>query len=155
MTQTRTGQSRTGRTDESSNKERRVATNGATGAADEPFPDRKKQHAAQIAAVRAKLALAVRVVFLVFAVVLALGALLVAFRANVSDTNGLVRFIKGFADAIDGPFNRQNGVFHFHGQGAHDAASAVTKNALVNWGIAAVIYLVIGRVLGRLISGRS
>lgn len=145
MTRTPTDQS-------TSSKESRVASRDA---ADEPFPDRKKEHAAQIAAVRAKLALAVRVVFLVFAVVLALGALLVAFRDNVSDTNGLVRFIKGFADAIDGPFSRQNGVFHFQGKGAHDAASAVTKNALVNWGIAAVIYLVIGRVLGRLIAGRS
>lgn len=133
-------------------KERSVATKGS---GDEPFPDRKKQHAAQIAAVRSKVAMAIRIIFLVFAIVLAVGALLVAFRHNVSETNGLVRFIKGFADAIDGPFSRGNGVFHFTGKGHDAAASAVTKNALVNWGIAAVIYLIIGRVLGRLVGGRS
>ncbi|HET8559363.1 MAG TPA: hypothetical protein VFL69_02485 [Marmoricola sp.] len=136
-----------------SSEERGVAT--IKGSGDEPFPDRKKEHAAQLAAVRARLAMAIRVVFLVFAVVLALGALLVAFRDNVSETNGLVKFIKDFADAIDGPFSRDNGVFHFQGKGADAAASAVTKNALVNWGLAAVIYLVIGRVLGRLVAGRS
>lgn len=129
------------------------------GTSDEPFPDRKKdrkkRHAARIAAFRAKVAVAIRVVFLVFAIVLAIGALLVAFRANVSGSNGLVRFIKDFADAIDGPFSRGNGVFHFTGKGHASAASAVTKNALVNWGIAAVIYLIIGRVLGRLVGGRS
>lgn len=136
-------------------KERSVTTKGAS---DEPFPDRKsrkKEHAAQVAAIRAKLGLAIRVVFLVFAVVLALGALLVAFRANVSSSNGLVQFIKSFADAIDGPFSRDNGVFHFIGKGHDAAASAVTKNALVNWGLAAVIYLVIGRVLGRLVAGKA
>jgi hypothetical protein len=135
-----------------SSKERGVATKGTS---DEPFPDRKKGHAAQIAAFRAKVAVAIRIVFLVFAVVLAIGALLVAFRDNVSGSNGLVRFIKDFADAIDGPFSRGNGVFHFTGKGHAAAASAVTKNALVNWGIAAVIYLIIGRVLSRFVGGRS
>lgn len=133
-------------------KERSVATKGS---GDEPFPDRKKKHAAQIAGVRSRIALAIRVIFIVFAVVLAVGALLVAFRDNVSAGNGLVRFVKGFADAIDGPFGRDNGVFHFTGKGQHAAASAVTKNALVNWGIAAVLYLVIGRVLSRFVGGRS
>jgi hypothetical protein len=135
-----------------SSKERGVATKGTS---DEPFPDRKKRRAAAgIAAVRSRVAVAIRVIFLVFALVLAIGALLVAFRDNVSGSNGLVRLIKDFADAIDGPFSRGNGVFHFAGKG-HAAASAVTKNALVNWGIAAVIYLVIGRVLSRFVGGRS
>lgn len=133
-------------------KERSVATNGA---GDEPFPDRKKENAARVAALRSQVALAIRVVFVVFAAVLAIGALLVAFRDNVSETNSLVRFVNDFADAIDGPFSRGNGVFHFTGKGHDAAASAVTKNALVNWGIAAVIYLLIGRVVGRLVAGRS
>jgi hypothetical protein len=136
----------------STSKERTVATRGTS---DEPLPDGRRQHAEQLAAVRSRLALVIRIVFLVFALVLALGALLVAFRANVSDSNSLVRFIKAFADAIDGPFGRTNGVFHFHGTGHRGAATAVTKNALVNWGIAAVVYLVIGRVLGRLVAGRA
>ncbi len=143
MTQTR---------NQSTTKERSVATKGTD---DEPFPDRKKEHAAQIAAARSRVAFAIRVIFLVFAIVLAVGALLVAFRHDVSGTNGLVRFIKGFADAIDGPFSRGNGVFHFTGKGHDAAASAMTKNALVNWGIAAVIYLIIGRVLGRVVGPRS
>jgi hypothetical protein len=134
-------------------KEPGVATKGTS---DEPFPDRKKRRAAAgIAAVRSRVAVAIRVIFLVFALVLAIGALLVAFRDNVSAGNGLVRFIKDFADAIDGPFSRGNGVFHFTGKGHDAAASAITKNALVNWGIAAVIYLIIGRVLSRFVGGRS
>jgi hypothetical protein len=135
-----------------SNEERSVATKGA---GDEPATDRRKKNTARVAALRSQAAMAIRVVFLVFAVVLAIGALLVAFRADVSETNGLVRFVKSFADAIDGPFSRGNGVFHFTGKGHDAAASAITKNALVNWGIAAVIYLAIGRVLGRLVAGRS
>ena len=106
-------------------------------------------------AFRSGAAVVIRVVFLVLAAVLAIGALLVAFRHNVSESNALVRFIKGFADLIDGPFSRGHGVFHFHGTGRRAAASAVTKNALVNWGIAAVVYLALGRVLGHLVAPRS
>jgi hypothetical protein len=50
------------------------------------------------------------------------------------------------ADALDlEVFSRDNGIFTFHG------GDAATKNALANWGLAAVAYLVVGRILERVI----
>lgn len=112
-------------------------------------PDRKKQRQREVDALRTKLAKIVQVVFSLFALVLALGVLLVAMRANVSETNGLVKLVFHICDAIDGPFSRQHGIFSFTGKGA------VTKNALFNWGLAAIVYLVIGRVLAKIIAPRS
>jgi hypothetical protein len=94
---------------------------------------------------RLRLAQVIRVVSLVCAVVLALGALLVALRHNINATNPIVRFVTGFDDAIDGPFSRSNGIFAFDGK------NAATKEALVNWGIAAIVYLAIGRLLDRIV----
>ena len=80
----------------------------------------------------------------VAALFLAVGALLVALDANPD--NALVRLVLDVADVLDlDVFSRANGVFTF------DGADAATKNALVNWGIAAVAYLVVGRLLERLI----
>jgi hypothetical protein len=90
-----------------------------------------------------------RVIFLFFAVVLALGAFLIAARDTVSQSNEIVKFVKHFADVIDGPFSRKNGIFEFHGQNGE------TKDAVVNWGIAAIVYLAIGRYLQRLLAPRS
>ncbi|MGB0191129.1 MAG: hypothetical protein ACPF9W_09205 [Nocardioides sp.] len=73
-----------------------------------------------------------------------LGALLVAIDAN--EDNGLVSFVLSAADAVDlGVFSRDNGIREFTGE------SAETKNALVNWGLGAVVYLVLGRVLERVV----
>ncbi|MEC9051121.1 MAG: hypothetical protein VX747_01580, partial [Actinomycetota bacterium] len=78
------------------------------------------------------------------ALVLAIGALLVAIDAN--EDNGLVSFVLSAADAVDlGVFSRENGIREFTGD------SAETKNALVNWGLGAVVYLVLGRVLERVV----
>ena len=90
-----------------------------------------------------------RVIFLFFAVVLALGAFLIAARDNVSQTNEVVKFIKGFADAVDGPFSRDDGIFKFTGENAE------TKDAVVNWGIAAIVYLAIGRYVQHLLAPRK
>ena len=50
------------------------------------------------------------------------------------------------ADAVDlGVFSREDGIKQFKGQGAE------VKNALVNWGLGAVAWLVIGRLLDRII----
>ena len=112
--------------------------------------DRPTSRAAEIDRVRTILVRVVRIVFIVFAVILALGAFLVAVRDNVSADNPLVKFIWNFADAIDGPFSRDNGIFTFDGENAE------TKDAVVNWGIAAIVYLVISNVIQRLLrpSGR-
>jgi len=116
---------------------------------DQPLPDRAKTRRAEKDQIRETRARIVRLVFLVCSVVLALGAFLVAARDNVSPDNPLVKFVLDFADAIDGPFSRTNGIFEFHGQ------NAATKDAVVNWGIAAIVYLAIGRYLQRLLAPRS
>ena len=116
---------------------------------DQPFPEREAARRAEKDQIRETMAKILRVVFLVFSVVLALGAFLVAARDNVSQDNELVKFVLNFADAIDGPFSRRDGIFEFHGE------NAATKDAVVNWGIAAIVYLAIGRYLQRLLAPRS
>ena len=100
--------------------------------------------AAATSAVRRRLAQLVWLICVLCALVLALGALLVALKAN--GDNELVQFIKDAASAVDlGVFDRGDGVLKFDGD------NAVTKNALVNWGLAAVVWLIIGRILDRII----
>lgn len=105
---------------------------------------RKRSGAAAAAAARARIAQLVWLVCALCALALALGALLVALKANTD--NALVVFIKDAAGTVDlGVFDRRDGVLVFDGE------NAATKNALVNWGIAAVVWLIIGRVLDRII----
>ncbi|MBS2938698.1 hypothetical protein KDN32_13225 [Nocardioides sp. J2M5] len=78
------------------------------------------------------------------ALILAVGALLVALDANRS--NELVHFLLRAADTVDlGVFSRSDGVKQFRGEGAD------VKNALFNWGLGAVAWLVAGRVLDRIV----
>ena len=88
--------------------------------------------------------LAARVVWAVFvlcASALAVAALLTALDAEAD--NPFVGFVLDLADGVDlGVFDRRDGVMTF------DTDSA---NALVNWGLAAVVWLVVGRVAERLI----
>jgi hypothetical protein len=78
------------------------------------------------------------------ALLLAVGALLVALDANRSNT--LVRFILDAADFVDlGVFSRVDGIKEFRGSGA------AVKNALFNWGLGAVAWLIVGRILDRII----
>lgn len=116
---------------------------------DEPFPEHAKAKQIRNDQIRETMAKILRVVFLLFSVVLALGAFLIAARENVSQTNELVKVVKGLADAIDGPFSRENGIFKFTGENAE------TKDAVVNWGIAALVYLAIGRYVQRFLGPRS
>jgi uncharacterized phage infection (PIP) family protein YhgE len=76
--------------------------------------------------------------------VLAVGALLIALKAN--EDNSVVAFVISGAELLDGPFSLDSGIFTF----ADDADGRV-KSALTNWGIAAVVYLVIGKILDRII----
>ena len=101
------------------------------------------------AAVRAKAARIVRIVFGVLATILALGAVLVVLRNNINEQNSIVEFITNVADAISGPFSRTDGIFDFTGK------NAVAKNALLNWGIAAIVYLLVGRLLANAITPKS
>jgi hypothetical protein len=74
------------------------------------------------------------------AVVLALGALLFALDAANPD-NSAVRFFIRTGRQLVGPFAS---VFEF---GKNESG----KEHLVNWGLAAVVYLIVGKVLDRII----
>ena len=90
------------------------------------------------------LAKAVSVVTGLCALILVAGALMVALGAN--DANALVDWVKQAAAQLDfGVFDRRNGVFEFEGK------DAATKNVVVNWGLAAVVWLVLGKVVSGII----
>ena len=94
--------------------------------------------------VRTIAARAVWGVFLVFGLVLAGAALLIALEANVK--NNLVDFVLSFADGIDlGVFDLTNPIREFDGE--NDGI----KEALLSYGLGAVTYLIVGRLLERLI----
>ena len=94
--------------------------------------------------IRARLAQAVWLVAVLCALLLAVGALLIALDANKS--NDLVDFVLRAADFVDlEVFSRHDGIKQFRGQGAE------VKNALFNWGLGAVAWLVVGRILDRII----
>ena len=95
-------------------------------------------------AVRSKLASVVWLVAVVCALFLAVGALLIALQAN--EGNSIVQFILSTAEKLDGPFSLDKGIFTFP-----DTQDGQVKSALTNWGIAAVVYLVIGKILDRII----
>jgi hypothetical protein len=96
--------------------------------------------------VRLRLAQLIWLVCVLAALVLATGALFIALGDSVDADNALVEFVLDLADELDfGVLDREAGVFDFDGKNAE------TKNALVNWGIAAVLWLVIGKVLDRVI----
>jgi hypothetical protein len=83
-------------------------------------------------------------VFLVFGLVLAAAALLIALEANVG--NSLVSFVLDFARAIDlGVFSLDQPIRDFSGENAE------IKEALLSYGLGAVAYLILGRTLERLI----
>jgi len=97
-----------------------------------------------VAQVRSRIAQLVWLVFVLCALLLAVGALVVALDAN--NQNSLVRFVLDGANTVElGIFSRKNGIKEFGGNGAD------VKNALLNWGLGAVAYLVVGRILDRVI----
>jgi hypothetical protein len=109
----------------------------------------KQRFTAAQAAVRSQAARAIRIIFGILAAILALGAVLIVLRHNINLDNSIVKFVLETADNISGPFSRSDGIFHFTGK------NAVAKNALLNWGIAAIVYLVVGRLLANLVAPKS
>ena len=82
---------------------------------------------------------------LLAAAALLLGAVLVVLEANTR--NALVEGVLHAADWADlGVFSRTAGVKQFTGEGA------AVRNALVNWGLGAVAWLVVGRVVRRVLT---
>jgi hypothetical protein len=93
---------------------------------------------------RLRLAQLVWLVCVLAALVLAIGALLVALKANKD--NDLVTFVLKAADKLDlGVFDRKNGIKDFTGKNAD------VKEALLNWGLAAIVWLIGGRIIDRII----
>jgi hypothetical protein len=90
---------------------------------------------------------AARVVWLIcmtLALILAVAAFTFALEAN--EENSLVTLVRDLADLVDlGFFDLDNPVKEFK------APNAEVKTALFNYGIAAVGYLVIGRILERVL----
>lgn len=94
--------------------------------------------------IRARVAQLLWLVCALAALLLAVGALLIALDAN--QKNDLVDFVLRGADYVDlGVFSRADGIKQFRGQGAD------VKNALFNWGLGAVAWLVVGRILDRIV----
>jgi hypothetical protein len=89
---------------------------------------------------RASLARAVVLVATVVAVVLLVGIALVALEANRS--NDIVQVVRDAAAFLAGPFD---GLFTLENNKAEKA---------VNWGIAAVVWYALGRLLARLLLRR-
>jgi hypothetical protein len=110
-----------------------------------PFRERA---AVTVEAVRFRLAALTWALSLGAAIVLSSGALLIALGANTD--NGLVDTVLDLARAVDGPFWR---VFDFTTETRSGRAGPpdVVKNHLVNWGLAAAAYLLVGRLISNLI----
>jgi len=125
------------------------STTDETGEGRRSAPARSHADTAKavVRTVRVRLAQLVWVVCVAAAVILALGALCIALRANTA--NNAVHFVLTTANKLDfGIFERtRDGVYHATGT-THEAH---TKNAIVNWGLAAVVWLVGGAVVARII----
>jgi hypothetical protein len=103
-----------------------------------------KDRPAAASGVRTRIAQLVWLICVLCALVLALGALLAALKANGDKPS--VQFVMEAASAVDlGVFDRGDGVL------THEGDNATTKNALVNWGLGAVVWLIVGRILDRII----
>jgi hypothetical protein len=98
----------------------------------------------KVAGFRVQLAHLLWLVCVVAALFLAVGALLIALGAN--QANPLVKFVLDGADLVDlGVFSRTEGIKQFSGP------DAATKNALFNWGLGAIVWLVVGRIADRIV----
>jgi hypothetical protein len=102
--------------------------------------------AGTVGSVRSGVASAVWLLAVVAALILAAGALVVALEFN--PRNGVVSFLTDSADRLNllGELKTFEG-----GRSADSKQSALVKTVLVNWGIAALVYLIVGKMLDRLI----
>jgi hypothetical protein len=97
-----------------------------------------------VARIRSMVSRAVWVICLTLALILAAAAFSFALDAN--DKNDLVKLIRDLADTFDlGFFDLDKPVKEFNNPNSE------VKTALFNYGIAAVVYLIVGRFLERLI----
>lgn len=102
-----------------------------------PISSANQQVKAGSDAIRGRIASLVWLLAVLAALILAVGALLWSLDANRN--NQMVTWVLHAAGTIDGPFWR---IFQLNDP---------TKNHLVNWGLAAVVYLIVGRIADRVI----
>jgi hypothetical protein len=119
---------------------------GTSKAAPESTDEPARSTADTVRSVRSGVASAVWLLAVVAALILAAGALVIALDFN--PRNGVVSFLTDTADRLNllGELKTFEG-----GRSADSKQSALVKTVLVNWGIAALAYLVVGKVLDRLI----
>ena len=111
---------------------------------DTPDQSARRRPGMSTAQIRTLVARVVWIVCLLIALALAAAAFSYALDANAA--NPLVKFVRHVADGCDlGWFDLDNPVWQAK------APNALTKTALANYGVAAVLYLVVGRVLERII----
>lgn len=97
-----------------------------------------------VSQVRTRVAQVVWLFFVIAAVFLAVGALCVALDFNPK--NPLVEFFISGANFFDlDIFSRRDGIKTFQG------SNADVKNALFNWGIGAIVWLIVGRIVVKVI----
>lgn len=120
----------------------------AERAPDRRGPSRTAQAKVAVATIRTYVARLVWLVCVLAALALAVGALLIAVKAN--GENDLVKGILNLADVADvGLFDLTNPIKTFEG------SDALIKTALLNYGLGALAWLVVGRILTWAIRPRS
>ena len=110
-------------------------------------PEKKRDAGDTVRKVRSTVATVVWVLAVIAAVILAIGALVIVLDFN--EKNSFVEFFRNTADNIN--FLGEMKSFEPSGKGADAQHDALVKTVLVNWGICAVAYLVIGKLLERVI----
>lgn len=101
-----------------------------------------------VAKIRTRVARAIWSVCALLALVLAVAAF--SYALELRPENPLVDFVREFADAVDlGIFDLDNPIKAFVDE--KNESIAQTKTALTNYGLGAVGYIVVGRLLERII----
>jgi len=107
----------------------------------------KKTSGDTVRRVRSIVATTVWVLAVIAAVILAIGALVIVLDFN--EKNAIVQWFRETADNIN--FLGEMKSFTPSGKSASAQHDALVKTVLVNWGICAVVYLVVGKLLERII----
>lgn len=128
--------------------EKTVKTDAAAGDAPPEKFGRRPMPSMDVAKLRTTVARVLWGVCVLFAAVLAAAVLLIAIDANAK--NDLVRFVIDFADHVDLHYFDLTAPIKDFDTKVADPAEDV-KTALFNYGICAIVWLVLGRVLDRVV----
>jgi len=108
---------------------------------------REVAHGAKVGsdAVRSRVASVVSIVTTVCAVIVVLGAIVVVLGKGVESDNPVVQFLSDWAERLSGPFGDMFSYTKDNGK------PDVVQNTVLGYGIAAVAWLVGGRIVSRVI----